>query len=54
MNLRRLELSDAQRMLMWMNDDSVTNDLYSDFASKTIEDAEKFIISSQKDEKILI
>lgn len=49
MHLRRLELTDAPRMLAWMHDDSVTQDLYTDFSSKTIGDAEAFIIASKQD-----
>lgn len=51
MHLRRLELSDAPRMLAWMHDDSVTHDLYTDFASKTLKDAESFILSSRENKK---
>ena len=49
MNLRRLELKDANLMLAWMHDKRVTAYLQSDFASKTIDDAEKFIRSSWDD-----
>lgn len=43
MRLRNLEKKDAPLMLEWMHDRSVTERLRADFASKTIEDAEKFI-----------
>ena len=36
-------------MLAWMNDKSVTKDLHSNFASKTIEDCENFIRDSWDD-----
>lgn len=51
MHLRNLELSDASKMLAWMHDDSVTHDLYTDFSSKTLQDAENFINASRKDER---
>lgn len=51
MYLRNLELKDAPAMLEWMHDDSVTHDLYTDFSSKTMEDAENFIISAKDDRK---
>jgi RimJ/RimL family protein N-acetyltransferase len=43
MYLRKLELKDAPLMLAWMHDKSVTEKLRSDFASKTLQDAENFI-----------
>lgn len=43
MLLRRLELKDAPLMLEWMHDKNVTNNLRTDFASKTLQDAEGFI-----------
>ena len=46
MYLRKLELKDAPLMLAWMHDNSVTEKLQADFASKTMEDAESFIKSS--------
>ena len=46
MYLRKLELKDAPLMLAWMHDKSVTEKLQADFASKTMEDAEKFIRAS--------
>lgn len=47
MYLRKLDLKDAPLMLEWMHDDSVTHDLSTDFASKTIDDCERFITASQ-------
>ena len=47
MYLRKLKLKDAPLMLEWMHDDSVVNNLHTDFASKTIEDCEKFILDNQ-------
>lgn len=47
MKIRKLELKDAEPMLEWMHDKSVTEFMYTDFASKTLEDAEKFIASSE-------
>ena len=47
MNLRKLQLKDAPLMLEWMHDPSVTHDLHADFASKTLADAEAFIVASQ-------
>lgn len=49
MYLRKLELKDAPLMLAWMHDKRVTEKLRSDFASKTIEDAENFIRFSWND-----
>ena len=46
MYLRKLELKDAPLMLAWMHDKSVTQDLRTDFSSKTLQDAENFIKSS--------
>ncbi len=43
MHLRRLELKDAPMMLAWMHDERVTKNLRSNFASKTLQDAENFI-----------
>ncbi len=53
MHLRRLELKDAPLMLAWMHDPSVVDYLHSDFASKTIIDAERLIAWSQQDNKNL-
>ncbi len=49
MNIRKLELKDAQLMLEWMHDESVVEKLHTDFSSKTIEDCERFIESSWND-----
>ena len=49
MYLRKLELKDAPLMLSWMHDSSVTENLRSGFASKTLQDCERFIIASQED-----
>lgn len=46
MYLRRLELKDAPLMLAWMHDKNVTDNLRTDFASKTLHDAEDFIRQS--------
>lgn len=49
MRLRELEKKDAVYMIEWMHDTSITKDLFSDFSSKTIEDAESFIQASKVD-----
>lgn len=49
MYLRKLELKDALLMLSWMHDKSVTSGLRTDFASKTVTDAENFIKESWED-----
>lgn len=46
MFLRKLELKDAPLMLEWMHDESVTHNLSTDFASKKIDDCERFVLSS--------
>ncbi len=46
MKLRKLEMKDAPLMLEWMHDPSVVENLRTDFMSKTIEDCERFIRSS--------
>ena len=43
MYLRKLEMKDAPLMLQWMHDRNVTENLRTDFASKTLQDAENFI-----------
>lgn len=48
MYLRKLEQKDAPLMLEWMHDDSVVHDLHTDFASKTLEDCENFILANQE------
>lgn len=49
MYIRRLELKDAPLMLAWMHDRSVTENLRTNFDSKTLLDAETFIKSSWED-----
>lgn len=49
MYLRKLELRDAPLMLEWMHDERVVHDLRTDFASKTLADAESFIHASLHD-----
>jgi len=53
MKLRKLRADDAPLMLEWMHDDSVTHDLQTDFASKTLDDALTFINNSLTDEENL-
>ena len=53
MYLRKLELKDAPFMLEWMHNENVTANLQADFASKTLQDAEQFIVQSQDDKKNL-
>jgi diamine N-acetyltransferase len=53
MKLRKLELKDAELMLEWMHDSSVVEGLQTDFASKTIQDCESFIIAAQDGSKDL-
>lgn len=48
MYLRKLELKDAPFMLSWMHDHTVTENLHTDFSSKTIIDAEEFINNSSE------
>lgn len=52
MKLRALEQKDAELMLTWMHDNSVTGKMQTDFSSKTIEDCRKFIENSQSKENI--
>ena len=47
MHLRNLELRDAERMLEWMHDPYVVQNLQTDFMSNTIEDCKNFICNSQ-------
>lgn len=49
MKLRKLECKDAPFMLEWMHDQSVTEYLQADFATKTIEDCRQFIQDSRLD-----
>ncbi len=46
MHLRKLEPKDADLMLEWMHDASVTSHLKTDFSTKTIQDCIDFIASS--------
>ncbi|MBB6698250.1 GNAT family N-acetyltransferase [Clostridium algidicarnis] len=46
MYLRKLEVKDASLMLEWMHDDDVTNKLSTNFADKSLQDCENFIVSS--------
>lgn len=48
MKLRKLELKDAPLMLEWMHDPSVVEYLQADFASKTLEECDKFIEAAEK------
>ena len=48
MRLRILELRDAPLMLEWMHDESVVNNLSTDFSSKTIDDCKSFIEHARK------
>ncbi len=49
MYLRKLELKDSKLMLEWMHDKNVTNNLRTDFSTKTEEDAISFIKNSWED-----
>jgi diamine N-acetyltransferase len=51
MNLRKLELKDAELMMEWMHDPFVVEDLQTDFASKTLQDCENFINAAQEGTK---
>jgi diamine N-acetyltransferase len=51
MRLRKLELKDVELMLEWMHDPSVVEGLQTDFASKTIQDCENFIVAAQDGSK---
>ena len=53
MKLRKLELKDAPLMLEWMHDQSVVQDLRTNFLTKTMNDCENFIRASWDDEKNL-
>lgn len=46
MYLRKLKTEDAPLMLEWMHDPGVVKDLHTNFASKTLADAEAFIRNS--------
>ena len=47
MYLRKLQLKDAPLMLEWMHDDSVVKELQANFAEKTIEDCNQFILAAE-------
>ena len=49
MQLRKLKRQDAPLMLEWMHDSNVVKNLQTDFATKTIDDCEKFIEASLLD-----
>ena len=51
MKLRKLKRKDAPLMLEWMHDPVVVGNLQTDFASKTMEDCETFIETSQSDKE---
>ena len=51
MRLRDLELKDAPLMLEWMHDENVVEKLRGNFKEKTLQDAEKFILSSVNKKK---
>ena len=46
MNIRKLEIKDAPLMLEWMHDSNVVEFFGVDFSSKTLNDAEQFILNS--------
>lgn len=46
MQLRKLQLKDAEYMLEWMHDESVVRHLSANFAAKKLDDCKKFIESS--------
>ncbi len=53
MNVRYLDIKDAELMLEWMHDLDVVSDLYTDFMSLTLEDCKKFIKESKKNQENL-
>lgn len=53
MKLRRLECKDAEYMLEWMHDETVTRHLRADFANKTMDDCYGFINNSWKDKSCI-
>lgn len=53
MKLRKLESKDAPFMLEWMHDQSVTEYLQTDFATKNIEHCRQFIEDSRRDRRNL-
>ena len=52
MQLRKLLLKDAERMLEWMHDPFVVEKLQANFLEKTIDDCKKFIDNSHNAENI--
>lgn len=53
MRLRKLELKGAPLMFEWMHDETVVKDMQADFSSKTLEDCNHFILSSNDTRKNL-
>ena len=53
MKLRKLKIKDAPLMLEWMHDAFVTEDLHSNFKSKTLGDCIEFVKKANKDKKNL-
>lgn len=49
MKLRKLKLEDATRMLEWMHDDDVVQNMGTNFKEKKLEDCKKFINNCIKD-----
>ena len=49
MYLRKLKLEDAPLMLEWMHDKEVVGHLHTDFSTKTLQDAQAFILASHTD-----
>ena len=47
MNLRKLKQKDAPFMLEWMHDETIIENMKTNFASKTIEDCKAFIKMAQ-------
>ena len=52
MQLRPLKIDDAPLMLSWMHDESVIKYFRNDFISKTLQDAESFIIESHQNKDV--
>ncbi len=53
MKLRKLEITDAPLMLEWMHNQDVVSKLGANFAQKTLNDCENFILSSLQDHENL-
>lgn len=51
MKLRKLQSKDAELMLEWMHDESVTEYMQTNFASKSIEDCRRFVEAAQNASK---